>query len=395
MSSGIASIARRRREGRRRAAAAHVRRHRRPPSCSARSRPRLAADAPRLPLRGGPQRRAGHLPEHAQPGRVVRALRHRLDRARTAASARLRFRMRKPGVPRRHDGDRAARSRAVEIDDTGCGWVELDVTMQVGDDDLQPTATARVADPDARRRQPLGPARRRAGSPDCEDATMDLDFTPEQDLLRETVARRVRSATAASTSSAQMEDDPVGYPDKFWAQLGELGLLGMTLPEEYGGSGMSMLDGVVVYQELGRALAPSPHFVSSVMSGGRHRSRPAPTRRRTSGSRDRRGRGDRHARLAGAAAAGSGPRASSCTRDRRRRRLAARRHQAPRAVRGRRRPRCSCSPAPTTAPTFFLVDPNADGRHADAADDDRVRHAVPSRLRRRARRRRRGRRRRR
>jgi alkylation response protein AidB-like acyl-CoA dehydrogenase len=31
---------------------------------------------------------------------------------------------------------------------------------------------------------------------------------------------------------------------------------------------MSMLDAVVVYEELGRALAPSPHFVSSVMSGG-------------------------------------------------------------------------------------------------------------------------------
>ena len=42
----------------------------------------------------------------------------------------------------------------------------------------------------------------------------------------------------------------------------------MTLPEEYGGSAMSMLDGVVVYTELGRALAPSPHFVSSVMSAG-------------------------------------------------------------------------------------------------------------------------------
>jgi alkylation response protein AidB-like acyl-CoA dehydrogenase len=39
------------------------------------------------------------------------------------------------------------------------------------------------------------------------------------------------------------------------------------LPEEHGGSGMSALEGVVLYEELGRALAPVPHFVSCVASG--------------------------------------------------------------------------------------------------------------------------------
>jgi alkylation response protein AidB-like acyl-CoA dehydrogenase len=96
---------------------------------------------------------------------------------------------------------------------------------------------------------------------------MDLDFTPEQDMLREAVAG-VTARYCGLDVVRQMEDDPIGYPDKFWEQLAELGLLGMTLPEEHGGSGMTMLDGVVVYTELGRALAPSPHFVSSVMSGG-------------------------------------------------------------------------------------------------------------------------------
>jgi len=96
---------------------------------------------------------------------------------------------------------------------------------------------------------------------------MDLDFTPEQEMLREAVAG-VCARYSGLDVVRQMEDDPIGYSDKFWQQLGELGLLGMTLPEEYGGSGMTMLDAVVVYTELGRALAPSPHFVSSVMSGG-------------------------------------------------------------------------------------------------------------------------------
>jgi alkylation response protein AidB-like acyl-CoA dehydrogenase len=96
---------------------------------------------------------------------------------------------------------------------------------------------------------------------------MDLDLTPEQELLRDTV-RGMCARHVGLDVVRQMEDDPVGFPEKFWLQLAELGLLGLTLPEAWGGSGMSMLDAVVVYQELGRALAPSPHFASSVISGG-------------------------------------------------------------------------------------------------------------------------------
>ena len=65
-----------------------------------------------------------------------------------------------------------------------------------------------------------------------------------------------------------MEDAPVGYPAALWAQLGELDLIGLLLPEKFGGSGMSLIEGVALYEELGRALAPVPHFVSAVLGGG-------------------------------------------------------------------------------------------------------------------------------
>jgi len=94
---------------------------------------------------------------------------------------------------------------------------------------------------------------------------MDLDFTPEQEMLRETV-RGVCEKYSTVEIVRAMEDDPVGYPAELWKQLGELGLLGLTLPEEFGGAGFGMLDAVVVYEEFGRALAPTPHFVSSVLS---------------------------------------------------------------------------------------------------------------------------------
>jgi alkylation response protein AidB-like acyl-CoA dehydrogenase len=94
-----------------------------------------------------------------------------------------------------------------------------------------------------------------------------MDFTPEQELLRESV-RRVCSRHAGLDVVRKMENDPIGYPPALWEQLGELGLLGLTIPEAWGGSGMSMLDGTVVYEELGRALAPTPHFVSCVLAAG-------------------------------------------------------------------------------------------------------------------------------
>jgi alkylation response protein AidB-like acyl-CoA dehydrogenase len=96
---------------------------------------------------------------------------------------------------------------------------------------------------------------------------MDMDFTSEQELLRESV-RRVCARYAGLDVVRKMENDEIGYPRELWQQLGELGLLGLTIPEQWGGSGMSMLDAAIVYEELGRALTPSPHFVSCVMAAG-------------------------------------------------------------------------------------------------------------------------------
>jgi alkylation response protein AidB-like acyl-CoA dehydrogenase len=96
---------------------------------------------------------------------------------------------------------------------------------------------------------------------------MDLDFTEEQEALRGMV-RRVCAEHAPLDVVRALENDPTGYPAEFWKQLGELGLLGILIPEEYGGAGMSMLDAAIVYEEFGRSLAPSPHFVAAVLSAG-------------------------------------------------------------------------------------------------------------------------------
>ncbi len=94
---------------------------------------------------------------------------------------------------------------------------------------------------------------------------MNLDFTEEQQLLRETV-RRLCAEQCPMAAVRAMEDHPIGYQEEFWKRMGELGLLGLTIPEAYGGAGQSALEAAILYEELGRALAPSPHFPSCVMS---------------------------------------------------------------------------------------------------------------------------------
>jgi alkylation response protein AidB-like acyl-CoA dehydrogenase len=96
---------------------------------------------------------------------------------------------------------------------------------------------------------------------------MDLDFTEEQRMLRETT-RGVCAQYAPLAVVRTMEDDPTGYPADLWRQMGALGLIGLMLPERHGGGGQTVLEGAILYEEMGRGLTPSPHFVSAVLAGG-------------------------------------------------------------------------------------------------------------------------------
>jgi alkylation response protein AidB-like acyl-CoA dehydrogenase len=96
---------------------------------------------------------------------------------------------------------------------------------------------------------------------------LDLRFSAEQEMLRETV-RGVCATTCPLSVVRELEDDPVGYSPELWKQLAHLDLIGLQVPEEFGGSGMTTLENVVLYEEFGRSLAPSPHFVSSILCGG-------------------------------------------------------------------------------------------------------------------------------
>ena len=86
-------------------------------------------------------------------------------------------------------------------------------------------------------------------------------------MLRRT-AREFLEANCPTTLVREVEASGMGYSPELWRQMGELGWLGLSLPSEYGGEGGDAVDQLVLSEEMGRALLPSP-YVASVVTCGR------------------------------------------------------------------------------------------------------------------------------
>ena len=80
--------------------------------------------------------------------------------------------------------------------------------------------------------------------------SLNFDLGEEIDLLRESVA--AFAAREIAPIAGQVDHDNA-FPAGLWRQLGEQGLLGLTVEEEYGGSGMGYLAHVVAMEEISRA----------------------------------------------------------------------------------------------------------------------------------------------
>ena len=78
---------------------------------------------------------------------------------------------------------------------------------------------------------------------------MNFGFSEEQELLRAT-AREFLAREVPMTAVRELLDDPRGYDPAVWAKMAELGWLGLLLPEEYGGAGLTLVDEIVANAPL-------------------------------------------------------------------------------------------------------------------------------------------------
>lgn len=88
---------------------------------------------------------------------------------------------------------------------------------------------------------------------------MDFAYDSDQEELRTTV-RRFLADKAPLSAVRTYADTELGYDPALWQQMAaQLGLPGLHLPEEHGGSGTGLLEPAVVLEETGRALDSSPY----------------------------------------------------------------------------------------------------------------------------------------
>jgi alkylation response protein AidB-like acyl-CoA dehydrogenase len=93
-----------------------------------------------------------------------------------------------------------------------------------------------------------------------------MRLSEEQQELQRTV-RRLLERSAGGVALRRAVESHAGYDTEVWTRLaGEVGVAALAVPEEHGGAGFSLLESLLVVEELGRMLAPSPMLGSGVLA---------------------------------------------------------------------------------------------------------------------------------
>jgi len=93
---------------------------------------------------------------------------------------------------------------------------------------------------------------------------MDFILTREQKSMQK-AAREFLRAECTSGFVREMEADDTGYTPEFWRKMVQLDWMALTIPVAYEGVGGSLIDLVLMLEEMGRVCAPGPFFSTVVL----------------------------------------------------------------------------------------------------------------------------------
>lgn len=96
---------------------------------------------------------------------------------------------------------------------------------------------------------------------------MDFNFTEEQQMVRDGLSRLVREQYDWETRRKAIASAS-GWRPEIWAQLADLGILGMPFAEADGGFGGGAVDAMVIMEEFGKGLVIEPFVPTVVCAGG-------------------------------------------------------------------------------------------------------------------------------
>ncbi|MDT7766668.1 MAG: hypothetical protein QOC63_6088, partial [Mycobacterium sp.] len=97
---------------------------------------------------------------------------------------------------------------------------------------------------------------------------MDLDLTPDQELLRDTT-RKFLHATVPLTAVRALAENPAGFDGGWWRRGAELGWTSLLVDERRGGgsiSGAGLRDLALIAEEMGAMVSPGPLIATNVVA---------------------------------------------------------------------------------------------------------------------------------
>ncbi len=95
---------------------------------------------------------------------------------------------------------------------------------------------------------------------------MDLGLTEQQEMLKKS-AHDFLTKECPKKLVRELDESDSGYSKELWNKMADLGWLGLSFPEKYGGNGGNFIDLTVLLDEMGYNVVPGPFFSTAVLSG--------------------------------------------------------------------------------------------------------------------------------